>query len=721
MQVILLAGGKGTRLFPITQTRPKPMVPIQNEPVMAHILRLLARNGISHVTVTTHYLGDQIQDFFGDTFEQISLQYQKEEIPLGTAGGVKLAANGEEDVLVISGDAFCETDLQNAIAFHKQKQADATLILSRVENPLEYGVVVCDATGKVLGFLEKPSYTQACTDTVNTGIYLLSPQAIQAIPAGIPYDFGQDLFPKLLAAGAELYGYVSKESWCDIGSLESYYTCNFMKCNLSNILPSDAKIAASAQLCGTILMNGCKVGENSVITDSILCEQVRVGDDCIIETGCVIGANCKLGNGVHIKKGTILPPNLEMEEKTICMQNFTFSQMESHQFDEYGLLGNTKELTPEFAIQLGKAAAFVGGPVGMLSDTHPQSQLCADAFLCGVRAAGGKCYRFGTGFAAMAAFGARTFETPLTCAFSMRADGLLRIRFFDETGCYPSRKIERALAQALTRTTFSDETVPLGSVSEIPDLAKRYQDALEESLSSPLRSQKIMVSENAPGALLAQVLRRTGAHITHAADALRLILDEDGFSISLFEPGEHPFACDQNHILAMLLQHRPVSKPILLPLPYTMPQAVSDVAMKAGYQVVHFAHATSDLKELEARQNRRQFPFLWDGLFLSLALLSDLEKHQTSAVNFAKTLPAFCTAERNFGEKGVYYGNLLAKIGTPDGDGVCVIFNTKRRVRFIPHRHFGLRIVCEAENAEAAEELFTFSEQELRRLQENEK
>ena len=721
MQVILLAGGKGTRLFPITQTRPKPMVPIQNEPVMAHILRLLAKNGIDHVTVTTHYLGDQIQNYFGDTFEQMHLQYQKEELPLGTAGGVKLAASGKEDVLVISGDAFCETDLQNAIAFHKKKRADATLILSRVENPLEYGVVVCDANGKILGFLEKPSYTQACTDTVNTGIYLLSPRAIQAIPAKIPYDFGQDLFPKLLAAGAELYGYVSKEPWCDIGSLESYYACNFAQCNLPNILAPDVQVAASAQLRGTILMDGCEIGENSVVTDSILCEQVQIGNGCVIEKGCVIGANCKLGNSVHIRKGTILPPNLEMEEETICMQNFTFSQTEARQFDEYGLLGNAKELTPEFVLRLGKAAAKVGSPVGMLSDMHPQSQLCADTFLCGVRAAGGECYRFGTGFAAMAAFGARTYATPLTVAFSMRTDGLLRIRFFDETGCYPSRKTERALAQALTQTTSLDETVSLGSVSEIPDLANRYRDALGESLSSPLLSQKIMVSENAPGELLAQVLRKAGARVTQTADALRLILDEDGFSVSLFELGEHPFACDQNHILAMLLQHRPVSEPVLLPLPYTVPQAVSDAASQAGYQVAHFAHAASDPKELQARQNRKQFPFLWDGLFLSLALLSDLEKRQTCAADFAKTLPAFCTTERNFGEKGVYYGNLLAKVGTPDGDGVCVIFDARRRVRFIPHRHFGVQIVCEAENAEAAEELFAFSEQELRRLQENEK
>lgn len=212
MKAVILAGGKGTRLRPLTCHLPKPMVPLLNRPCMEYIVELLRDHGITEIAVTVQYMPEVIRSYFGDGSDwSVRLHYFEETVPLGTAGSIKNAQDFlDERFIVISGDALTDFDLSRAAKEHEQKKSLATMVLSRVNEPLEYGIVMTDEHGKISRFLEKPDWSEVFSDTVNTGIYILEPEVLNHIPFDQEYDFSNQLFPDLLKNGASLYGHVSE-------------------------------------------------------------------------------------------------------------------------------------------------------------------------------------------------------------------------------------------------------------------------------------------------------------------------------------------------------------------------------------------------------------------------------------------------------------------------------------------------------------------------------
>src|SRR4051812_49654633 len=229
MKAVVMAGGEGTRLRPLTSNQPKPMVPIVGKPCMEHILELLRKHGFDDVIVTLAFLPQAIRSYFGDGEGLgLNIEYSVEESPLGTAGSVRLASGKLDDtVLVISGDALCDIDLSALLRFHKEKGSSVTIGLKSVENPLEFGIVVTDEDGRVERFLEKPSWSQVFSDTINTGIYVIEPEVLRHIPPAQPYDWSKELFPYLLEMGRPIYGFVLDGYWQDIGNLDQYRQANF--------------------------------------------------------------------------------------------------------------------------------------------------------------------------------------------------------------------------------------------------------------------------------------------------------------------------------------------------------------------------------------------------------------------------------------------------------------------------------------------------------------
>src|SRR2546428_2575337 len=229
MQAVVMAGGEGSRLRPLTINRPKPMVSIVNKPCLGHIFDLLQRHGISDAFVTLQYLASQIQDSFGDGGSVgMRLRYSIEETPLGTGGSVRQIGDAlSETFIVISGDALTDIDLSAVVAFHKERKAAVTLTLYHVPNPLEYGVVITDpGDGRITKFLEKPSWGEVFSDTINTGIYVIEPRVLERYQVGESFDFSKDLFPQLLADGEPLYGYIASGYWTDVGSIPEYARAN---------------------------------------------------------------------------------------------------------------------------------------------------------------------------------------------------------------------------------------------------------------------------------------------------------------------------------------------------------------------------------------------------------------------------------------------------------------------------------------------------------------
>src|SRR5438128_5722494 len=218
MKAVIVAGGEGTRLWPLTSNQPKPMISLANRPMMEHIVRLLKEHGFDDIVVTVAFLPQAIRTYFGDGSEfGVRMVYATEETPLGTAGSV-LNARQEltERFLVISGDVLTDFDLSEIVRFHDENKAMATIGLKAMDNPLEFGIVITRDDGSIERFLEKPTWGQVFSDTINTGIYVLEPEIFDAIPIDQSVDFSADVFPQLLADGQPLFGYVAEGYWEDV-------------------------------------------------------------------------------------------------------------------------------------------------------------------------------------------------------------------------------------------------------------------------------------------------------------------------------------------------------------------------------------------------------------------------------------------------------------------------------------------------------------------------
>jgi len=445
VKAVVMAGGEGSRLRPLTVGRPKPMVPIVNKSVMAHMLDLLKRHGITDVLATLRYMAFAIQDYFEDGSNLgLNLQYAVEESPLGTAGSVKNAAHFFDDTfLVVSGDAVTDFDLQKIVHAHKASGAAATLTLARVANPLEYGVIVTDDAGNITQFLEKPSWGEIISDTVNTGIYVLEPEVLDLIPADTMYDFSTQLFPKMLERGMHLHGFVADGYWCDVGNIKEYWRANsdLLYGNVQMAEPfgehlgggiwvgEGVEIAPSAQLFGPIYLGNhvkikgdvmiygpsvirdytvvdnytriernivwrnCYIGESCELRGAIISRQCSVKSKVVALEGVVIGDNCVLGEGCALHSDVKLWPRKEIEAGASVKDSIIWgNQGRRALFNRFGVSGVINvDLTSEFAAKLG-AALGATLPADMYvavnRDIHRSSRMIKRALISGLPGTG---------------------------------------------------------------------------------------------------------------------------------------------------------------------------------------------------------------------------------------------------------------------------------------------------------------------------------------------
>ncbi|MBQ8111044.1 MAG: NDP-sugar synthase, partial [Clostridia bacterium] len=351
MKAIIMAGGEGTRLRPLTCDCPKPMIKLMNRPVMQYALTLLKSHGITQIAATLGYLPDAVTDYFGggDDFG-VDLRYYIEKTPLGTAGGVRQAMEFlDETFIVLSGDGVTDLDITAAAAFHRSRGALATLVLRHADNPLDYGVVLTDARGRVLSFHEKPDWSDVVSDTINTGIYILEPEALERVPGDRPWDFGHDLFPALVRQGLPVYGYVTQDYWCDVGDVRAYLAAHIDamegRIRLDGLLPRSGRVA---QLPGAsvdrsaVLEGPCLIGQNArVLPGAYVGPYSVIGPDCVIgecasvkravlwpgarlergaqARGCVLAAGARLGESAQAYEESVLGTDASIGERAVLL------------------------------------------------------------------------------------------------------------------------------------------------------------------------------------------------------------------------------------------------------------------------------------------------------------------------------------------------------------------------------------------------------------------
>jgi mannose-1-phosphate guanylyltransferase/phosphomannomutase len=294
MKAVIMAGGEGTRLRPLTSTAPKPLLPVANRPMMEHVIDLLRNHGIDDIVVTVAFMANAIRNYFGDGSDfGVRMSYVDEPVPLGTAGSVRNAMDllADDTFMVISGDVITDIDLSAIVTFHKERKAMATIGLTPVENPLEFGIVITREDGTIERFLEKPTWGQVFSDTINTGIYVLEPTVFDYIEAGRSVDFSGEVFPALLRDGKPLYGAITHGYWEDVGTLDAYLRAH------TDVLDQMVQL----RIPGFQVADGIWVGEGAEISpDAIIDGPAVVGPECIVEAGVHLGAYTVLGSHVRV-------------------------------------------------------------------------------------------------------------------------------------------------------------------------------------------------------------------------------------------------------------------------------------------------------------------------------------------------------------------------------------------------------------------------------------
>jgi NDP-sugar pyrophosphorylase family protein len=331
MQALILAGGKGTRLRPLTMHTPKPIVPIANRPFLLYQLELLRRADVRDVILSLSYQPQKIEDKLGDgTDYDVRISYTVEALPLGTAGAYRHAAGLiRETTVVFNGDVLTDIDLNDVIRLHRERRAAATIVLTPVANPTAYGLVETDGDSRVRRFLEKPKPEEVTCDTINAGIYILEPHVLDYIPEGQPFMFEYDVFPQLLEKREPFYGYIWRGYWRDIGTSVSYQQANMDvlegRVNLLDRLPVErgekfdpaaeidaasivdptCTVKAGAQIINSVISRNCYIEERARIENSVVRSGSRIGAGAVL-SGAVVGKSCHIGRAVTVGASAVL-------------------------------------------------------------------------------------------------------------------------------------------------------------------------------------------------------------------------------------------------------------------------------------------------------------------------------------------------------------------------------------------------------------------------------
>ncbi|AFZ37084.1 Mannose-1-phosphate guanylyltransferase, Phosphoglucosamine mutase [Stanieria cyanosphaera PCC 7437] len=535
MRAVLMAGGSGTRLRPLTCDLPKPMVPILNRPIAEHIINLLKRHKINEIIATLHYLPDVMRDYFQDGSDfGVEMTYAvEEEQPLGTAGCVKNIQQWLDDTfLVISGDGITDFDLQAAIAFHRQKKSKATLILTRVPNPVEFGVVITDETGHIRRFLEKPSLSEIFSDTVNTGTYILEPEVLNYLPENEESDFSKDLFPLLLDKGEPIYGYIAEGYWCDVGHLDAYREAQYdalegkvalefayqekspglwvgtntyidssakiqtpvvignncrigprVEIEAGTIIGDNVTVGADADLKRPILWNGVTIGDEANLRACVIARGTRVDRRAQVLEGAVVGPLSTVGEEAQIAPNVRVWPSKRIESGAILNINLIWGNTaQRNLFGQRGVSGLANiDITPEFTVKLGSSYGStlkLGSTVLVSRDQRSVSRMVSRALIAGLMSAGINVQNL----EATAIPISRTMTTILAVSGGIhvrldpdRPDYIL-IEFFDKYGINLSKSKEKKIEGA-----YFKEDLRRASIQEIGNVA--YPDQVIETYS----------------------------------------------------------------------------------------------------------------------------------------------------------------------------------------------------------------------------------------------
>ncbi|MBQ9106701.1 MAG: NTP transferase domain-containing protein [Clostridia bacterium] len=745
MKAVIMAGGEGSRLRPLTCDIPKPMAPICGRPVISRIVNLLIKNGFDSAVVTLGYLPNVITDYFAaQPPEGIELTFVKEEKPLGTAGGVLNAlSDADEDVLVISGDAVCDFDLGKIWEFHKSKGADATIVTVTAEDPREYGLVNFDRDGRVTGFVEKPSWPQALTDNANTGIYVLSPQVLKLITAGVPQDFASDIFPAMLSSGMSLFAYPAEGYWCDIGDLNSYLSCQLDVINgnvkLDVGCPSDGgiyhtehlplgdckifppvylgervhigegavigpnavigdgvNVGARSRVRNSVMMKNSMTGERASLTGAIVCQSASVKSGATLFEGAVIGSSAVIGEEAQVMPGVCVWPGKTVEDSAIADRHIKLGSNTAEVFDDEGISGTAGvEMTPDFCALIGAAIGSVKGVTrcGAGFGNGAAASALGAALISGMQSTGAAVWNFGKLPEPAAVCASAHCDLPVSAYVT--GGSKCTVRIYVGGGLPSDRRTEREIASRLTHRDFSRcgweefrEPVTLDCTGKI------YREAVCAFAPDGLEGTGASVScaDGELEGLLTSVLSSLGCR---KDPSVRFQLSASGTSVSVF--GDKTGYVAPRKILALLCKLE-FEEGRDVYLPANAPLFLDEIAARYYRKIYRGSKPT--------RENSTKLLF-GDGIMQTVRILSAVRKRGEDIVSLLNDIPDVSFITRKI-DLSVSPGRVMEQMnseGEFTGEGIRITREGAAIVLTPSKKGKSISLIAEASNSETAMEL----------------
>jgi mannose-1-phosphate guanylyltransferase/phosphomannomutase len=577
MKAVIMAGGEGTRLRPLTSNQPKPMMPVANRPMMEHIIELLKRHGFDDIVVTVAFQANAIRTYFGNGSEfGVRMVYATEETPLGTAGSVRNAMDELDDsFLVISGDVLTDIDLASVVKFHQERDAMATIGLKAMDNPLEFGIVITRDDGSIERFLEKPSWGQVFSDTINTGIYVLEPAIFDYIEPDVSVDFSSEVFPQMLEDEKAVFGYVADGYWEDVGTLEAYIKAHqdvldgHVGVEIGGFqvgegvwLGEGTEIDPDASIVGpaiigdfcrveagtrlgeyTVLGSNVRVGQESALERSVVHDNVYLGPGvrlrgavvgrssdlrrgARLEEGVVIGDECFIGEHAVIHPGVKVYPFKTVEHGAIVNSSIVWeSRGARHLFGRNGVEGLANvDISPELAVRLAMAYGTTmkkGQTVVASRDTSRAARVLKRAMMVGLNSAGVDVADLEVATIPVTRFGVRNENADggMSVRLSREDPQSVVIRFFDSNGIDISestqKKVERLFYREDYRRSLAGE---IGDLRFPVRTAEFYTAVMMETVNvEAIRAARFkVVLDYAYGAasfVMPNVLSKLGAEV----------------------------------------------------------------------------------------------------------------------------------------------------------------------------------------------------------------
>jgi mannose-1-phosphate guanylyltransferase/phosphomannomutase len=545
VKAVIMAGGEGTRLRPLTSNQPKPMMHLANRPMMEHIVRLLHKHGFEEIVVTVAFMANNIRSYFGDGAEfGVRMVYATEETPLGTAGSVRNAMDElDERFLVISGDVLTDIDLSRIVAYHEERAALATIGLTAVENPLEFGIVITRDDGSIDRFLEKPGWGQVFSDTVNNGIFVLEPEIFDYIPDGRPVDFSSEVFPRLLEEQRPLYGSICEGYWEDVGTLSAYVSAHKdildgrvdvdvpgfqldgriwlgegaeidpdaridgpalvgdhtrveagARLAPYSVLGNNVMVRSEAQLERSVVLDGAYIGQGVRLLGSIVGRGSDLRHNARCDDGTVLGDQCFIGAEAHIGANVKVYPFKTVEAGAVVNQSLVWESRGSRSlFGKDGVAGLANvDITPELATRVAMAYATTlkkGSTVSTSRDSSRSARMLKRSVMAGLNAAGINVDDLEVAPVPVTRFQVRSQRAQggITVRLVAGDPQSVVIRFFDELGTdmteTAARKIERTFSREDFRRVFPGD---IGDIGYPPRALEYYTQAIVDVTDTQL-------------------------------------------------------------------------------------------------------------------------------------------------------------------------------------------------------------------------------------------